>query len=161
MLRSSCDVLLAGNGLIFATTTTTLSVLSFRYPFHPCVTTVARKGSRSLYQKCRWQLTTNHTGTLRMWLCTKRRDVVHGCMVCTERAETATVSRGTSHVTTYTTSVDIKTRCKNQQSLIYNHMRHDCGESARERRTAQYKSDDHHSVWLCEPVWPSGKALGW
>ena len=25
----------------------------------------------------------------------------------------------------------------------------------------QYKSDDHHSVWLCEPVWPSGKALGW
>ena len=38
---------------------------------------------------------------------------------------------------------------------------HERGECARERRTAQYKSDDHHSVWLCEPVWPSGKALGW
>ena len=37
--------------------------------------------------------------------------MVHGCMVYTERAETAAVSCGTSHtsaVSTYTTSVDIK-----------------------------------------------------
>ena len=39
-------------------------------------------------------------------------DIVHGCMVYTERAEAAAVSRGTSHVTTkqrckYTTSVEI------------------------------------------------------
>ena len=39
--------------------------------------------------------------------------MVHGCMVYTERAETAAVSRGASHVTTkqrckYTASVDIK-----------------------------------------------------
>ena len=45
-------------------------------------------------------------------------------MVYTERAETAAVSRGTSHVTTkqrckYITSVDMqKTRYKNLQSLI-------------------------------------------
>jgi len=40
--------------------------------------------------------------------------MVHGCMVDTERAETAAVSRGTSHVTIkqrckYTTSVDVQT----------------------------------------------------
>ena len=34
-----------------------LSVLLFRYPFHPRVTTVARKKSRSFCQKCRWQVT--------------------------------------------------------------------------------------------------------
>ena len=39
--------------------------------------------------------------------------MVRGCMVYTQRAETAAVSRGTSHVTTkqrckYTTSVDIQ-----------------------------------------------------
>ena len=39
-------------------------------------------------------------------------DVVHGCMVCTERAETAVVSCGTSHASgvKYTTSVDIRKR---------------------------------------------------
>ena len=31
--------------------------LLFRYPFHPRVTTVARKKSRSFCQKCRWQVT--------------------------------------------------------------------------------------------------------
>ena len=31
-----------------------------RYPFHPCVTTVARKRSRSFCQKCRWQVTAKH-----------------------------------------------------------------------------------------------------
>ena len=45
----------------------------------------------------------------------KWRDVVHGCMVYTERAEMAAVSHGTSHVTVkerckYTTSVDIQKR---------------------------------------------------
>ena len=50
-----------------------------------------------------------------MWLCMKWRDVVYGCMVYTERAETAAVSRGTYHVLTelrrkYTISVDIQKR---------------------------------------------------
>ena len=54
--------------------------LLFWYPFHPCVTTVARKRSRSFCQKCRWQVTAKHAHTLRMWLCMKW----HGCMVYTE-----------------------------------------------------------------------------
>ena len=50
---------------------------------------------------------------LHMWLCMKWRDMMRGCMVYTERAETAAVSRGTSQVTDkqrckYTTSVDIQ-----------------------------------------------------
>ena len=42
--------------------------LLFRYPFHPRVTTVARKKSRSFCQKCRWQVTAKHAYTLRMWI---------------------------------------------------------------------------------------------
>ena len=40
----------------------------FRYSFHPRVTAVARKRSRSFCQKCRWQVTAKHTYTLRVWL---------------------------------------------------------------------------------------------
>ena len=51
--------------------------------------------------------------------------MVHGCMVYTERAETATVSRGTSHVKTkqrskYTSSVAIvKTRYEKRHALTH------------------------------------------
>ena len=61
-------------------------------------------------------------------------------------AETAAVSRGTSHATTekryqYITSVNSKNTCyKRIQSLIQNHMRHVHSESAREQRIALYKS---------------------
>ena len=40
-----------------------------RYPFHPRVTTVARKKSRSFCQKCRWQVTAKHAYTLRIEPC--------------------------------------------------------------------------------------------
>ena len=46
--------------------------LLFRYPFHPYVTTVARKKSRSFCQKCRWQVTAKLAYTLRMWLLLNR-----------------------------------------------------------------------------------------
>ena len=48
-----------------------LSVLTLisRYPFHPRVTTVARKKSRSFCQKCRWQVTAKHAYTLRIEPC--------------------------------------------------------------------------------------------
>ena len=36
-------------------------LLLIRYPFHPRVTAVARKRSRSFCQKCRWQVTAKHT----------------------------------------------------------------------------------------------------
>ena len=40
----------------------------FWYPFHPHVTAVARKISRSFCQKCRWQVTAKHAYILRRWL---------------------------------------------------------------------------------------------
>ena len=66
------------------------------YPFHPRVTAVALKKSRSFCQKCRWQVTAKHAYTLRMWLCMKW----HGAWlygVHRTCAETAAVSCGTSH----------------------------------------------------------------
>ena len=41
----------------------------FGNPFHPRVTTVARKKSRSFCQKCRWQVTAKHACTLRIEPC--------------------------------------------------------------------------------------------
>jgi len=79
-----------------------LSVLLFRYPFHPHVTTVAHKRSRSFCQKCRWQVTAKHTYTLRMWLCLKW----HGAWLYAVHrtcAETAAVSCGTSHASAVST----------------------------------------------------------
>ena len=45
--------------------------LLFWYPFHPRVTAVVRKRSRSFCHKCRWQVTAKHAYTSRMWLCMK------------------------------------------------------------------------------------------
>ena len=71
------------------------------YPFHPCVATVACKRSQSFCQKCRWQVTAKHVHTLRMWL--SWSDMVHGCMVYTERTKTDAVLCGISHVSTAST----------------------------------------------------------
>ena len=52
------------------------------YPFHPHVTTVARKRPQSFCQKCGWQVTAKHTGTVHAWCCmTWRFKLVHGCMM--------------------------------------------------------------------------------
>ena len=59
-------------GRIFFSRVDFLCWLLFRYPFHPCVTTVARKKSRSFCQKCRWQVTAKHAYTLRMWILLNR-----------------------------------------------------------------------------------------
>ena len=62
-----------------------LKRLKWRYPFHPNVTAVAPKISRSFCQKCRWQVTAKHTYTLPKWLWMKRHcKLVHGSMVYTE-----------------------------------------------------------------------------
>ena len=70
--------------------------LLFRYPFHPRVTTVACKRSRSFCQKCRWQVTAEHAYILHMWLCMKWHSA---WLYCVHRtcAETAAVSCGTSY----------------------------------------------------------------
>ena len=74
-------------GRIFISRVNFLCRLLFRYQFHPRVTSVARKRSRSFCQKCRLQVTANHTCTLRMW-CRIRWHckVVHSCMVYKECA---------------------------------------------------------------------------
>ena len=57
--------------------------------------------SQSFYQKCRWQITAKHAymkGCGIAW-----NDMVHGCMVYTERAEMAAVSCGTSHASAVST----------------------------------------------------------
>ena len=59
-------------GIIFFSDVNFLCWLLFRYPFHPRVTAVARKRSRSFCQKCRWQVTAKHAYTLRMWILLNR-----------------------------------------------------------------------------------------
>ena len=59
-------------GIIFFSRVDFLCWLLFRYPFHPRVTAVARKKSRSFCQKCRWQVTAKHAYTLRMWILLNR-----------------------------------------------------------------------------------------
>ena len=79
-----------------------LSVLLFRYLFHPHVTAVACKRPRSFCQMCRGQVTAKHSYTLCMWLCMKW----HGAwLYCVHRpcAETAAVSCGTSHASAVNT----------------------------------------------------------
>ena len=56
-------------GRIFFSRVDFLCWLLFRYPFHPRVTTVARKKSRSFCPKCRWQVTAKHAYTLRIEPC--------------------------------------------------------------------------------------------
>ena len=58
-------------GRIFFSRVNFLWWLLFRYPLHLRVTAVAHKRSRSFCEKCRWQVTAKHTGTLHMWLCMK------------------------------------------------------------------------------------------
>ena len=97
----TCDWKVAGsnpcsNGSRIFPRVTFLCWPLFQYLFHPCITTVARKRSRSFCQRCRWQVTAKHAYTLCMWLCMKW----HGAWlygVHRTCAETAAVSCGTSH----------------------------------------------------------------
>ena len=91
-------------GRIFFSRVDFLCWLLFWYLFHPRVTTVARKRSRSFCQKCRWQVTAKHAYTLRMWLCMKWRGAwLYG--VHRTCAETAAVSCGTSHASAVSTLI--------------------------------------------------------
>ena len=80
----------------------------FRYPFHPRVTAVARKRSRSFCQKRRWQVTVKHAYTLRMWLCMK----CHGAWLYgvhkTRRDDSSFMWHQPCQRCKYTTSVDIQ-----------------------------------------------------
>ena len=101
--RWTCDWKVAGSNpcrssrRIFFSRVDFLCRFLFRYPFHPRVTTVARKRSQSFCQKCMWQVTAKHTDTLCMWLCMKLYGVHRTC------TEMAAVSCGTSQVSAVST----------------------------------------------------------
>ena len=106
-------------GRIFFSGVEFLCWLLFRYPFHPRVTGVALKRSRSFRQKCRWQVTAKHAYTLRMWTC----------------AETAAVSCGTSHANAISTPLRwiLKNKTKTKPRYKASHSCRttcDCSESA-------------------------------
>ena len=89
-------------GRIFFSRVDFLCWLWYRHPFHPRVTAVARKKSRSFCQKCMWEVTAKHAYTLRMWLCMKLYGAwLYG--VHRTSAETAAVSCGTSHASAAST----------------------------------------------------------
>ena len=89
----------------------------------------------------------------------KKRSEVTWCLLYRERAETAAVSRATSHVTVTTkqctTSVDIRysIRVEKGYSLIQNHMREECSEPARGRKTVLYKNDQQQQPWTGLAQW--------
>ena len=98
-------------GRVFFSRVNFLWWLLFRYPFHPRVTAVARKRSRSFCQKCRWQVTAKHAYTLPMWLSMKWHcNVVHAWMVYTELAPKR------QHFTWHQP-------CSNQRALPVHHFR--------------------------------------
>ena len=76
-------------------------------------------------------------------ICMKGRDMVHGCMVYTERAEMAAVSRGISHVTTtqrcgYCQKQGIKCDCHSLNSEL--HIRQECCSRAENRAIHKKRS---------------------
>ena len=81
--------------------------------------------------------------------------MVHGCMVYTELAETAAVSCGTSHASAVSTSLRLDIFKKALQKAIQS-CRITCerSESARERRIALYKSDQHQQQLLLSSYRP-------
>ena len=69
--------------------------------------------------------------------------MVQGCMVYTERAETAAVSCGTSHASAVSTHHFSRWIFKNELQKAFDSCRitRERSESARERRIALYKRD--------------------
>ena len=105
-------------GRIFFSRVNFLCWLLFRYLFHPCVTTVARKRPWSFRQKCRWQVTAKHAYTLQMWLCMKW----HGAWLYgvhrTRRDGSSFMWHQPCQHCKYTTSVDIQKCAIKSYSLM-------------------------------------------
>ena len=134
-------------GRIFFSRVDFLCWLLFRYPFHPRVTAVARKRSRSFCQKCRWQVTAKHAYTLRIWLCLKW----HGAWlygVHRTCAEMAAVSYGTSHASAVSTPL---------RWIVKNKI---CYKASHSSRTTCHSSgavwESRWTSWAVRPNEPSG-----
>ena len=106
----------------------TLSVLTFctdsYFGIHSTTfTAVACKISWSFCQKCRWHVTVNYAYTLHMWLCMKSYGAwLYG--VHRTCADTASVSRGTSHASAVSTPLRLifkKTRYKKLVTHVQSH----------------------------------------
>ena len=107
-------------GRIFFSRVDFLCWLLFRYPFHPRVTTVARKKSRSFCQKCRWQVTAKHAYTIRIEPCfgighnlslicqMTSEDIKHQLNIVQELCESRGGRPGLSVLTSLLVSVDVK-----------------------------------------------------
>ena len=105
-------------GRIFFSRVNFLCWLLFRYPFHPCVTAVARKRPRSFCRSAGGMLQLNTHNTLRMWLCMKW----HGAWLYgihrTRRDGCSFMWHQPCQRCKYTTSVDIQKRAIKSYSLM-------------------------------------------
>ena len=95
---------------IFLSRVNFLCWLLFRYPSHARVTAVARKRSRSFCQKRKWQVTSQHAYTLRMWICMKWHGAWSYDVHRTRRDGSRFMWHQPCQRCKYTTSVDIKKR---------------------------------------------------
>ena len=109
-------------GRIFFSRVNFLCWLLFRYLFHPRVTAVARKRSRSFCQKCRWQVTAKHAYTLCMRLCMKWHGAWLYGVHWTRRDGSRFIWHQQCQRCKYTTSMDIKKRAIKSHSLMLNDM---------------------------------------
>ena len=97
--------------------------LLFRYPFHPRVTAVARKGPRSFCRKYRWQVAAEYACTLSMWPCMKWYGAwLYGVHRTRQDGSSFMWHQPCQHCK-YTTSEDIEKRAIKSYSLMSNHMR--------------------------------------
>ena len=100
MIERSRVQIPAGAAGEFSSPGSTFCADSFRYPFHPRVTAVARKRSRSFCQKCKWQVTAKHAYTVTY---VALHEVTWSMAVHRICAETAAVSCGTTHASAVST----------------------------------------------------------
>ena len=130
-------------GIIFFSRVDFLCWFLFRYPFHPRVTTAARKRPQPFCQKRRWQVTAKHAYTLCMWLCMKWHEAwLYG--VHRTWAEMAAVSCGTSHASAVGTPLQWIFK-KRTIKLVTHRTTCERSESAQESGEYRYISD-HQSI---------------
>ena len=160
VVRAS-DLFLKGHGFeslqerrdFFLSRVNFLCWLLFWYLFHPRVTAAARKRPRSFCQKCKWQVTAKHACTLPMWLCMKW----HGAWLYgvhrTRRDGSSFMWNQPCQRCKYITSVDIFKKAL-QKAIQSCRITCERSESARERRIALYKSDQHQQQLLLSSYRP-------
>ena len=117
------------------------------YPFHPCVTAVARKRPWSFCQMCRLQLNMHARICGFAW-----SDMVYDCMVHAERTKMAAVSCGTSHVSAVSTPLQWIFKNTLQKASHSCRITCKCSGSAQERYIKVINNNNNkHSVLPWSP----------